>query len=81
MSKKCLFLNFYDFDSYDGSPWAPKPDDLICNDHFVGKCKSKEPLSPSYIPTIFSKKNETREQQYSERSVNSGYNSVVIFSE
>ncbi|KAK0169369.1 hypothetical protein PV327_011619, partial [Microctonus hyperodae] len=37
----------------DGSPWYPKPSDLICSDHFIGSKKSDESASPSYVPTIF----------------------------
>lgn len=37
----------------DGSPWCPKPSDLICSAHFIGNVKSDDQLSSSYIPTIF----------------------------
>ncbi|KAK0166587.1 hypothetical protein PV327_004080 [Microctonus hyperodae] len=37
----------------DGTTWLPKAWDCICSEHFVGKKKSPDPLSPSYAPTIF----------------------------
>ncbi|KAJ8665861.1 hypothetical protein QAD02_007523 [Eretmocerus hayati] len=37
----------------DGSPRVPKPHDKICSDHFVGKDRSFDERSPSYVPTIF----------------------------
>ncbi|XP_043275505.1 uncharacterized protein [Venturia canescens] len=37
----------------NGSPWCPKPWDVICSEHFIGNKKSEEVSSPSYIPTIF----------------------------
>ncbi|CAH0766345.1 unnamed protein product [Diatraea saccharalis] len=37
----------------DGSPWYPKPHDMICSAHFIGGKKADEQDSPSYVPKIF----------------------------
>ncbi|XP_066593152.1 uncharacterized protein [Prorops nasuta] len=38
----------------DGSSWQPTPWSRLCSRHFIGNEKSGHPLSPSYLPTIFS---------------------------
>lgn len=43
---------------------------LICSEHFIGNCKSKDPKSPSFIPSLFPsvyKKRCINEQQASNR--------------
>ncbi|XP_023318126.1 uncharacterized protein LOC111694388, partial [Trichogramma pretiosum] len=39
--------------SSDGSRWSPSNYDVICNAHFIGKQKSINKFSPSYVPKIF----------------------------
>ena len=34
--------------------WAPTEYTWICSAHFVSRSKSNNPLSPNYVPTIFS---------------------------
>ncbi|KAF0732490.1 THAP-type domain-containing protein, partial [Aphis craccivora] len=33
--------------------WCPKPQSVVCSEHFVGNKRSKDPNSPSYIPSLF----------------------------
>ena len=34
--------------------WAPTNYTWICSQHFVSGCKSDDPLSPNYVPSVFS---------------------------
>lgn len=36
-----------------GELWYPKPHSVICSEHFVGNIRSKDPSSPSYVPSLF----------------------------
>ena len=33
--------------------WLPNEYTWLCSDHFVSGCKSNDPLSPDYIPSVF----------------------------
>ena len=33
--------------------WEPNEYSWLCSEHFISGCKSNDPLSPDYIPTIF----------------------------
>ena len=48
-----IFNLIKNFSSPDGTLWRPSIYSRICSAHFVGKEKSKNPLVPSYNPTIF----------------------------
>ena len=34
--------------------WTPNAHSWICSDHFVSGAKSNDPLSPDYVPSVFS---------------------------
>ena len=46
--------------SADGTDWSSNSNDKICSAHFVGNKKSPDELSPSFIPTIFSKRYKSK---------------------
>ncbi|XP_069688224.1 uncharacterized protein [Periplaneta americana] len=37
----------------DGTLWTPSKSSRICSEHFIGGCKSQNPASPAYVPSIF----------------------------
>jgi hypothetical protein len=43
---------------------------LVCSDHFIGNRRSKDPRSPAYVPSVFSKiykRQSTNKQQQNNR--------------
>lgn len=48
---------------------------MICSDHFVGNKRSKDPRSPSYIPTIFPKIYNKQSSNYNQKT--DRYNCII----
>lgn len=48
---------------------------MICSDHFVGNIRSKDPRSPSYIPTIFPKIYNKQSSNYNQKT--DRYNRII----
>jgi len=62
-----VILSVFFIFSENGDVWEPIRSSLICSSHFVGNKCSKDPKSPSFIPTIFpeiyKKKSSNHHQQ------------------
>ncbi|XP_016662321.1 uncharacterized protein LOC100160767 [Acyrthosiphon pisum] len=68
----------------NGEPWEPIRSSLVCSSHFVNNKCSKDPKSPSFIPTIFpeiyKKKSSNHHQQTAryKRTCNRQENNATI---